>query len=181
MTPEKMRSMADLAVVENRENPYPNPNFPPSIYYKFFEILTAETKPNLSVELGINGGGGSLHLAKGWPQGTVIGVDIAWDCQENIKHIEENYSNFKFCLSDSIGVSSYIYDKYGAIDILFIDFFRQFEAPGADGEDGDPFCLELGFNDITDTLSNFVDGGNDCFRNIDEIIEIILGQVLPEE
>ncbi len=56
--------------------PYPDDRFPPSPYYRFLRVLAAKLKPELSVELGVSGGGGTLYLALGWPGGQVVGVDI---------------------------------------------------------------------------------------------------------
>ena len=59
--------------------PYPDPRFPPSPYYRFLRVAAQQMRPRLSVELGVCGGGGSLHLALGYGAGKVIGIDIADD------------------------------------------------------------------------------------------------------
>lgn len=97
---------------------YPDKRFPPSMYYRFLRLLAAELKPKISVELGVCGGGGSLHLAAGYPKGKVYGVDIKRDHPENTDYIEKNYPNFEFYLSDSSEAAGTINKK---VDILFID------------------------------------------------------------
>jgi predicted O-methyltransferase YrrM len=106
---------------------YDSPLFPPSIYYRFFELLAAEIKPKLSVELGVGGGGVSVHLAKGNPDGMVVGVEISWDRPEEINHIIKNFPNFRFQRCDSQWAAPMIYDMYGPIDILFIDTIHTYE------------------------------------------------------
>jgi len=100
-------------------SPYPDPRFPPSPYYRFLKLLALEMGARLSVELGVSGGGGSLHLAIG--SKIAIGIDYTWDHEENIKYIEANYPNFIFVLRDSINIAPVIFEHYGFIDILFID------------------------------------------------------------
>lgn len=100
-------------------SPYPDPRFPPSPYYRFLKLLALEMKAKLSVELGVSGGGGSLYLAMG--SKIAIGVDYAWDHDENINHITEHYSNFLFLQEDSVAAAPGIFERYGFIDILFID------------------------------------------------------------
>lgn len=100
---------------------YPNPMFPPSYYYRFLRILARELRPKLSVELGVCGGGGSLHLALGHPEGQVVGVDGAWDHPDHIATIKEVCPNFEFWRGDSVESAKPIYDKYGPVGILFID------------------------------------------------------------
>jgi len=104
---------------------YDNPLFPPSPYYRFFRLLAAELKPKLSVELGVCGGGGSLHLALGHPRGKVIGVDFQYDHPEQIEHIKETCKNFHFWGGDSILSALQIRGSKLAkaldVDILFID------------------------------------------------------------
>ncbi len=110
-----------LAEEAKDEEVYYNTTFPPSMYYRFLKLLAAEFKPQLSVELGVSGGGGSLHLALGNPYGTVIGIDYQADHVERIKYIEDNYPNFEFMLHDSTTAAPKVFEKYGKIDILFID------------------------------------------------------------
>ncbi len=100
-------------------SPYPDPRFPPSPYYRFLKLLAQEMKARLSVELGVSGGGGSLHLAMG--SEVAVGVDYAWDHAENINYITKHYHNFTFLQKDSINVAPDIFERYGLIDILFID------------------------------------------------------------
>lgn len=113
--------LADLADRATRETLYPNAQFPPSLYYRFLKVLATYLQPNLSVELGVCGGGGSLHLAIGWSPGTVIGVDIADDHPENIKTIRQTCPNFHLWIGDSVQAAPEIHNQYGQVDILFID------------------------------------------------------------
>lgn len=100
-------------------SPYPDPRFPPSPYYRFLKLLAREMKARLSVELGVCGGGGSLHLAMA--SEIAIGIDYAWDHEENITHIVRNYPNFTFIQGDTVERAPFIFERYGLIDILFID------------------------------------------------------------
>ncbi len=107
--------------------PYYNKNFPPSPYYRFLRVAAENIHPNLSVELGVCGGGGSLHLAMGWPDGMVIGIDNQDDHRPNINYIETKYNNFVFFIDDSITKAKWIYNTYGEVDILFIDTTHTYE------------------------------------------------------
>jgi predicted O-methyltransferase YrrM len=109
---------------------YPDPEndnvtFPPSPYYRFLKLLAEEMQSGLSVELGLCGGGGSLHLAMAG--GQVIGVDIALDYEDNIRWIRRNYRNFRFFHGDSVQAASWIYGNFGEIDILFVDTTHTYE------------------------------------------------------
>jgi predicted O-methyltransferase YrrM len=124
---------------------YPDPvnkniTFPPSPYYRFLRLLSESMQSRLSVELGVCGGGGSLHLATGSKQ--AIGVDYAWDHQDNINWIKKNYSNFTFLLGDSVAYAQYIYDKFGLIDLLFIDTTHTYEQTMAEYNAYKPFLSQ---------------------------------------
>lgn len=106
---------------------HPDPRFPPSAYYRFLKLLAAAVKPNLSVELGVCGGGGSLHLAMGWPGGTVVGIDCALDYAENIEYVLGTYKNFHFWHRDSVEAAPDVADQFGLVDILFIDTVHTYE------------------------------------------------------
>ena len=95
--------------------------YPPSRYYAFFARLATVMKPRLSVVLGVCGGGDCYHLAKAHPEGRVIGVDITYDHPEQVGHIEKNFPNFTFMLSESVAAAKPIYDQFGPIDLLFVD------------------------------------------------------------
>lgn len=104
---------------------YPDPDddhvtFPPSPYYRFLKLLAEEMGAGLSVELGVCGGGGSLHLAMASRQ--VVGVDIALEYQSNIRWIRRNYQNFEYLNGDSVYSAIIIGNRFREkIDILFID------------------------------------------------------------
>jgi predicted O-methyltransferase YrrM len=131
MNKETLTLLAKRAVVSGiMVSNYPDPEngkvtFPPSPYYRFLKLLAEEMGAKLSVELGLCGGGGSLHLAMASQQ--VIGVDIALDYEDNIRWIRRNYSNFKFFHGDSIQAAPWIYGNFGKIDILFIDTTHTYE------------------------------------------------------
>jgi len=109
------------------QEPYPDPRFPPSPYYRFLKILAQNLQPRLSVELGVCGGGGSFHLAIGYPLGKVVGVDLAYDHPENLNFVISQYPNFHFWLGDTIEVAGDIYQEHGEIDILFLDSVHTFD------------------------------------------------------
>jgi cephalosporin hydroxylase len=110
------------------QEPYPDPRFPPSPYYRFLRILAQNLQPRLSVELGVCGGGGSFHLAIGWPEGKVVGVDISgYDYPENRNFIASHCPNFEFWLGDSIHSARAIYEDFGEVDILFLDSIHTYE------------------------------------------------------
>jgi cephalosporin hydroxylase len=100
---------------------YADPRFPPSPYYRFLRLLAAEVKPHLSVELGVCGGGGSLHLAVGWSRGTVVGIDHTQNHRENIEYVQRVCPNFRFWHGDSVATAPLVRREYGEVDILFID------------------------------------------------------------
>ena len=100
---------------------YPDERFPPSLYYRFLQIAARNLQPRLSVELGVCGGGGSLHLAMGWPQGQVVGIDIVEDHKENTDFIQATFPNFNLWLGDSCELAQSVRMQYGQVDILFID------------------------------------------------------------
>jgi len=110
---------------------WPDPRFPPSPYYRFFQLLTNWLEPDLSVELGTCGGGGALHMALGWPNGRVIGVDRSNEYPDNIAYIEKHFSNFTFMRGDSIELAPEI-GELGAIDLLFIDTVHTYERTWAE-------------------------------------------------
>lgn len=120
ITLERLNEIGRIAE-NDRGGIFPDPAFPPSVYYRFFRHLAAEIKPRIMVELGVCGGGGALHMAIGNPKGVVIGVDFQDDHHENIEWIKDHYENFHFWVMDSMEAAKKIFDAYGPIDFLFID------------------------------------------------------------
>ncbi len=109
---------------------YPDPDnekvtFPPSPYYRFLKLIAEEIQSSLSVELGLCGGGGSLHMAMG--SATAIGVDVVLDYEDNIRWIKRNYPNFRFFHGDSVEAAYDIFRAFGKIDLLFIDTTHTYE------------------------------------------------------
>jgi len=99
-----------------------NELFPPSIYYRFLKLLASEMKSKLSVELGVSGGGGSLHLALGNLAGITVGIDIMTIPERQHTAIEMMVGDaFRFFRGDGIKSASLVHDLYGTVDILFID------------------------------------------------------------
>lgn len=118
----RLAKLADLLA------PYSDPIFPPSPYYRFLQVLAEELDSRLSVELGVCGGGGSFHLARRSKQ--AIGIDIAdvrLEYPGHIEYIKKWYPNFEFIMGDSIQLAPIIYNRYGEIDLLFIDTTHTYE------------------------------------------------------
>jgi predicted O-methyltransferase YrrM len=145
---ERLQEIAERAKTEPT---YRSSYFPPSMYYRFLKLLAEEMKPKLSVELGVCGGGGSLHLALGHPEGKVIGVDFQYDHPKEVGHVESAFPNFEFMLEDSTKAAKKIHDKYGKIDILFIDTDHTYEKTIIEYNTYKPFLSEnavVCFDDI---------------------------------
>jgi predicted O-methyltransferase YrrM len=102
---------------------YPDPRFPPSLYYRFLRCLAEHMQPELSVELGVCGGGASLHLCLGSP-GHVIGIDYVNSYPDNVTYIQSHFQNFSFWEMDSIEAARLAGDP---VDILFIDTVHTYE------------------------------------------------------
>lgn len=123
MTSEEIMYLGNEAI---KIKPYPNTLFPPSLYYRFFQMLAAKMRPLLSVVLGVCGGG-CLHFALGWPRGMVVGVDVGNHYPDRIKHINDCFSNFRFIQGDSLLEAENIFNTYGPINILFLDTVHTYE------------------------------------------------------
>lgn len=136
MNEHDLRTLAQRALSDPI---YPSPLFPPSPYYRFLKRLAEHLQPSLSIELGVCGGGGSLHLALGNPAGRVVGVDFAFDHQAQINHIAATCQNFSFHLGDSVESARTIFENYGQIDILFIDTVHIFQRTVDEFEAWRPF------------------------------------------
>lgn len=118
--------LAKQAVLMSQLLPnYPDPDnekvtFPPSPYYRFLYLLAKEMDAMLSVELGVCGGGGSLHLAMG--SRIVVGIDVTYDeYKDNMAWLKEHHNNLLFFKDDSVTVAPFIFEQFCVIDILFID------------------------------------------------------------
>ncbi len=113
-----LRTIAQQALLDSI---YPSPLFPPSPYYRFLKRLAEHLRPHLSIELGVCGGGGSLHLALGNPNGKVVGVDFAYDHPEQIQHIYSACLNFTFWQGDSVEDAGKIVSDFGMPQVVFVD------------------------------------------------------------
>lgn len=159
------RIITEIANQALAKSPSQNPMFPPSRYYRFLERLAANIHPNLSVELGVCGGGGSFHLCRGWARGIVVGVDISDEYPSHREFIEKWYKNFRFMRGDSIEVAPLIYEQYGPIDILFIDTIHTYDRTMAEYNVYRPYlsekaivCLDDLFRDGMERAWNEVPG-----------------------
>ena len=150
------KRLRELAEQARTEDVYPSVLFPPSMYYRFLKLLAEEYKPKLSVELGVCGGGGSLHMAIGNPDGHVVGVDYQYDHPESVGHIEENYDNFTFMKADSVKAASEIADRYGKIDLLFVDTDHIYSRTIEEYETYKPLMSDTGIMCFDDILRHLI-------------------------
>ena len=104
---------------------YPDPRYPPSDYYKFLYVLVSHMRPSYSVELGVCGGGASLHMSLGYPDGKVIGVDKDNDYPDQISHIAHLCPGFEFWQRDSIEAAECFTTPI--VSVLFIDTVHTYE------------------------------------------------------
>lgn len=140
MNESTLLHLANRAIKE--ENPYPSPLFPPSPYYRFLKLLAQELQPRLSVELGVCGGGGSLHLALGNPQGRVVGVDMQYDHPDQLRHIYSVCPNFVFWQGDSVEDAPKIVSDYGQPQLIFVDTTHTYDQTLAEFEAWHPYLAD---------------------------------------
>ncbi len=120
ITPEVLRQ----AHAQCRGMPvYPDPNFPPSLYYRFFEGVARLAQPDFSVELGTCGGGASLHLAKGCPSSRVTSFDLTRE--PTVQIVERTFDNFRFIQMDVVE-GAILFDN-GSVGVLFVDTTHTYE------------------------------------------------------
>lgn len=132
---------------------YPDPLFPPSLYYRFMRLLAMEVRPGYSVELGVCGGGGSLHLAIGWPGGRVIGVDTANLWPQNVAYVIDRCPNFDFWVMDSIAAAREAKDQgCYPVDILFLDTAHEYDHVWAEFRAWQPLLHPAGAIVLIDDL-----------------------------
>lgn len=122
-----VKAVNKLARISVGDGPLPHKEFPPSMYYRFLRRLTKYMQPDISVELGVCGGGGSLYMALGYPQGRVIGVDCALEYPNNIALVKELAPNFEFWRMDSIASSDYFNEVKLKVNVLFIDTIHTYD------------------------------------------------------
>lgn len=136
---ERLKQLAEESF---RYAPLNNDLFPPSVYYRFLMLLAQEFKPEVMVELGVCGGGGSLHLCLGNPDGKVIGIDIAAIPEAQDKSIKAMVGNFEFYLGDSTELAQPIFSRFGRVGILFIDTTHTKEQTIAEFEAWKPYLAD---------------------------------------
>lgn len=123
------KELHSLAIQAMKDDVYPDARFPPSPYYRFLRRLAEAVKPDVSVELGVCGGGSSLHLALGHPEGYVLGIDIREEYPDNIRYVQQTCKNFYFYKGDSIEAACMLELVAGVrqVDILFIDTVHTYD------------------------------------------------------
>lgn len=112
----KVKDVIDLPQLQNLPGVAENP------YYAFLYYLMGEVRPKIAVELGVYKGVSLAHMAAGWPDTQVIGVDI------DLAPLQKNEAcyravmaldNVKLLAQDS---TRFLEDYDGdTIDILHID------------------------------------------------------------
>ena len=141
--------------------PWPDPRFPPAPYYRFLRLLAQAVQPSLSVELGVAGGGGSFHLALGWPAGTVVGVENAegssfelgnWAC------VKRTCPNFVLWKGDSARSAPGVARRYGKADILFVDTAHQADRAWKEFQAWEPHLSDEAVACFDDLLHPGMDG-----------------------
>lgn len=136
LTEHLLKALAQEAM---QQEPFPNPLFPPSPYYRFFRVLAKELQPKLSVVLGVCGGGDCLHLALGCSTGTVLGIDNTADHPEQIEFIKKRCPNFIYYVGDSVKSAKLVNRAFGLVDILFIDTIHTKERTWEEYRAWEPF------------------------------------------
>lgn len=154
--------LRELAEAAWNQPVYPDSRFPPSVYYRFLRLLTERMRPRVSVELGVCGGGASLYMALGHPDGEVIGIDSGNAYLDQIAYVGKVCPNFQYWHRDSIEAADYAFmswlgtdlapnDDLHIVSVLFIDTIHTYERTMAEFAAWKPL-LALGAVVVLDDL-----------------------------
>jgi predicted O-methyltransferase YrrM len=110
-------AVADRLFTSYAVNPAPQSDYLP--YYRFLTVAMKNVKPALAVELGVERGVGTAHMAAGYCSGTIVGVDIAFD--DVAYTVAEHYDCIHYVKGDSIATSGELGKFSLPIGLLFVD------------------------------------------------------------
>lgn len=139
----------------------------PRSYYAFLYHLTQELEPKHIVEIGVQTGVATAHMAMAAPDAKVVGIDPDPVWYEDV--IKEHCPNVQLVRNFS---QNWIPDAYPPIDLLFIDGLHTYDQVKSDYESYLPFMNEGGVVIIDDIrLPDELEPGNRMSEFWDEIIE----------
>ncbi len=134
-------------------------------YYRFCQQLAKEANPRLVVELGIDEGDCCAHWASGNPKTLVAGVDVHKDWHpgmqqvnpvERCQHIEKLFPNFTYLRGWTWEMIPEV-KKLGAIDILYIDSWHEYDYLARDWNDYAPLLNDYSIVIIDDLNMTGID------------------------
>lgn len=107
-------------------------------YYRFLHLLVVALKPPLALELGVEYGLGSAHMAGAAATygGQVIGVDLRWHDYPG-KTVKEYYGNYHYLLGDSttpevIEKVRRLTERFGRLGFVFQDSSHRYHQSHAE-------------------------------------------------
>jgi predicted O-methyltransferase YrrM len=146
ITIQELEALKEPAI---RSEPYPDPRWPPSIYYRYLGYLLNKIEGKVAIELGTCGGGASLTMAVMNPDAIIISIDI--EKLPQVSPIEELCKNFKYVEGDSIQLAKVLGPKFAPIDLLFLDTTHEYEQTKGEFEAWLPYMKSGGvicFDDL---------------------------------
>jgi len=130
-------------------------------YYKFLYWLVHTQQPEISVELGVELGLASAHMASAARKygGQVVGIDHHFHHVPG-EEINKIYGNYHFCCADSVDMATIdemqvFVEKYGPIGVLFQDSSHHYESSIQEWEAYSPMLSADAIwicDDITDSF-----------------------------
>lgn len=91
----------------------------PLPYYRFLTVAMREVKPALAVELGVERGVGTAHMAAGWCGGTIVGVDVEF--REEAYAVAGHYDCIHYVKGDTVATSGELGRFRCPVGLLFLD------------------------------------------------------------
>lgn len=88
-------------------------------YYRFLTVVMREVKPALAVELGVERGVGTAHMAAGYCGGTIVGVDVEFE--DMAYSVAEYYECIHYVKGDSVATSGELGKFKLPVGLLFVD------------------------------------------------------------
>jgi len=99
-------------------NPAPQSDYLP--YYRFLYLAARELRPTLAVELGVQRGVATAHLASGCKDMQVIGIDVAFVTVVSSLVASHYGSQIHYITADSVQAAPFV-EQSAKIELLFID------------------------------------------------------------